>query len=309
VLLWAVSLLSFLALELAPGDFFDGLALNPRIRPETLDGLRAQHGLDRPVTERYLHWISSLTRGEMGFSFAYNAPVGPLLWERGINTLLLTTTALAATWLLAVPLGIFWASRRGWVAETTAAAGSAILAMPDLVIALGLLALAAETGWLPPGGMASAGPVRGGLIERALDVARHLILPASALVITALPAVARHVRSAMTEVLDEPYVRAARIHGIGERRVLFRHALPAASNPLISLFGLSIAGLLSSSLVVEVVLGWPGLGPLMLEAILARDYYLVLGPVMAGTLLLIAGNLLADVLLYAVDPRTRGEVR
>ncbi len=156
MLLWAVSLLSFLALELAPGDFFDGLILNPRISAETLDGLRAQHGFDRPVTERYLYWVSSLARGEMGFSFAYNAPVGPLLWERGLNTLLLATTALTATWLLAVPLGIFWATRRGWGAQTTAAAGSAILAMPDLVIALGLLVLATETGWLPPGGMVSA---------------------------------------------------------------------------------------------------------------------------------------------------------
>ncbi len=113
----------------------------------------------------------------------------------------------------------------------------------------------------------------------------------------------------MTEVLGEPFVRAARTHGIGERRVLFRHALPAAANPLISLLGLSIAGLLSSSLIVEVVFGWPGLGPLILEAILARDYYLVLGPVMAGTVLLFVGNLLADLLLYAVDPRTGGEIR
>jgi peptide/nickel transport system permease protein len=120
-----------------------------------------------------------------------------------------------------------------------------------------------------------------------------------------LPVLVRYVRASVADALEAPFVRAARAHGIPERRVLYRHALPAAANPLVSLFGLSLAGLLSMSLLVEVVLSWPGLGPLLLEAILARDFYLVLGLVLASALLLVGGNLLADVLLLATDPRIR----
>ena len=306
LVLWLVSLLSFLALELAPGDFFDGLRLNPQIPPEALDALRARHGLDRPVWERYLRWLGSLASGELGFSFSYNTPVGPLLWERGANTLLLTGSALILTWALALPLGIIWATRKGTAAQAFSIANAAVLSLPDIVISLLLLLLAVRTGWLPTGGMLSAESIdQAGSLRRAADVGRHMILPVFALVISSLPAVLRHVRSAMSDVLETPYVQAARGLGIPEWRVLTRHALPAAANPLVSLFGLSIAGLLSSSLLVEVVLSWPGLGPLLLEAIFARDFYLVLAPVMAGTLLLLIGNLFADFLLHFIDPRVR----
>ena len=142
---------------------------------------------------------------------------------------------------------------------------------------------------------------------RAADVARHMVLPVLALVLGVLPVLVRHVRTAVAEALEAPFVRAARAHGLSEARVLFFHALPAAANPLVSLFGLSIASLLSLSLLVEVVMAWPGLGPLMLEAILARDLHLVVGPVLASTVLLLVGNLVADLLLLAVDPRIRAD--
>jgi peptide/nickel transport system permease protein len=146
-------------------------------------------------------------------------------------------------------------------------------------------------------------------LARVMDVVSHLILPVAALVICVLPSLTRHVRASVASTLDAPFVQAARGHGIPERRVLFRHALPAAANPLISLFGLSLATLLSMSLLVEIVMSWPGLGPLLLEAIQARDFHLVLGLVLASTVLLLAGNVLADVLLLAADPRIRTEER
>jgi peptide/nickel transport system permease protein len=144
---------------------------------------------------------------------------------------------------------------------------------------------------------------------RARDVAFHLVVPATALVLAILPALVRHVRASVSDVLAAPFVRAARAHGIPEARVLFRHVLPAAANPLVSLFGLSLAGLLSMSLVVEVVMSWPGLGPLLLDAILARDFFLALGLVLVSTVLLLGGNMLADALLLAADPRIRAEDR
>jgi peptide/nickel transport system permease protein len=308
LLLAGVSVLSFVLIDLAPGDFFAEMRLDPRIEPATLQALRSRYGLDRPLPERYLRWLGSLATGELGYSLAYGGPVGPLLWPRARNTLVLTATATALAWALAVPLGAWWATRRGGPVDAVLAGLTAtLLAVPDLVLVLGLLLLAVRTGWLPAGGMVSVGHEQMLWGEGMRDLASHFVLPVTALVLGALPVLTRYVRASVAETLRAPFVRAARAHGIPELRILLHHALPAAANPLISLFGLSLAGLLSMSLLVEVVTSWPGLGPLLLEAILARDVYLVLGPVLASTLLLLAGNLLADALLLATDPRIRSE--
>jgi peptide/nickel transport system permease protein len=308
--LFAVSVLSFLMAELAPGDYFGEMRLDPRISEETVRALRARHGLDRPLVDRYLLWLGSIARGELGYSFAYGSAVGPLLWPRLRNTLVLTVTAVAAAWLLAVPLGLWWATRRRVSERRAFAAVTALLlATPDIVITLALLLVAVRTGWFPAGGMTSMAHEQMSQGARARDVAFHLVLPAAALVLGMLPVLVRHVRESVSDVLASPFVRAARAHGIPEARVLFRHVLPAAANPLISLFGLSLAGLLSMSPVVEVVMSWPGLGPLLLDAILARDFFLALGLVMASTVLLVGGNMIADALLLATDPRIRAEER
>jgi peptide/nickel transport system permease protein len=307
-LLAGVSVLTFLLAELAPGDFFGEMRLDPRMSEETVRALRARHGLDRPLPERYGRWVGSLLRGELGFSFAYGQPVAPLLWPRTRNTLLLTGTATAVAWLLAIPLGVWWAGGRQRLnSHLLAGVTAVLLAVPDLVLAFALLLFAVRTGWFPAGGMVSLGHEHMGTVERVRDLAIHLALPVTALVLGVLPVLLRHVRGAVSAALDAPFVRAARAHGIPHRRVMFRHVLPAAANPLISLFGLSLAGLLSMSLLVEVVMSWPGLGPLLLEAILARDFHLVLGPVLVSTLVLLCGNVAADLLLLVADPRIRVE--
>ena len=296
LVLAGVSVLAFLLLELAPGDYFSEMRLNPQISPETVAVLRARHGLDRPLPLRYGRWLLSAARGEFGFSFAYNMPAGPLLWTRARNTLLLTGTATLAAWLLAVPLGIWFAARRGTPADRAGtAAMAALVATPDLLLALGLLMFALRTRWLPAGGG----------WEHASEIPARLALPVCALALGALPALVRHVRAAVLEALGTPSLRAARAHGIPRGRILWRHALPAAANPLISLFGLSLGTLLSASLLVEVVMGWPGLGPLLVEAILGRDLFVVIDGVLFSAVFLVLGNLLADVLLYVADPRIR----
>ncbi len=306
VLLPLVALASFALAELAPGDFFAEMRLDPRLSEAHLRDLRARHGLDRPLPERYLRWLGSAVQGDLGFSFAYGQPVGALLAPRLRNSLLLNSAATAVAWALAIPLGVWWARARGRPASRVFAVATAgLLALPDMVVALALLLFAVQSGWFPAGGMVSLGHEEMSALARAADVARHLALPALALVLGILPVLVRHVRAATAEALEAPFVKAARAHGLSEARVLFFHALPAAANPLVSLFGLSIAGLLSLSLLVEVVMAWPGLGPLMLEAILARDLHLVVGPVLASCVLLLAANLAADLLLLAVDPRIR----
>jgi len=300
LLLVGVSLLSFLFADLAPGDYFSQLRTDPRVSAETVAALRAQYGLDRPLPVRYAAWVASVLRGDFGYSLAYNSPVGPLLWARVRATLLLTGTATLLAWLIALPLGIWNATARGtWGDSVSKVVLSFLLAIPDLLLAIVFLMLAVETGYFPTGGMVSPGP------ERVLDVAWHLVLPVAVLVLGMLPTLVRHVRASMAEAIDSPFALSARAQGIPRWRLLFRHLLPAAANPLISLFGFSLGTLLSASLLIEVVMGWPGLGPLFLEAIMARDFALVLAVVMLSASFLVVGNLLADILLYRMDPRIR----
>jgi len=308
LLLAGVSVLTFLFTALAPGTYFDEMRMNPQIAPETIAALRAQYGLDKPLPLRYASWLSSLVHGEMGFSFAYNSPVAPLLLVRARNTLLLTITSTLLAWAIALPLGTWSAERMGRLPDRLLSWGTAmLLVIPDLALALGLLVLAVRSGWFPTGGMASVGFETLSPFNKLRDVVLHMILPVTALVLSTLPLLFRHVRAAIADILDAPFLLAALGHGIPKRTLLYRYALPAAANPLISLFGFSIGMLLSGSLLIEVVMSWPGLGPLLLEAILARDLYVVIGGILFSTFFLVGGNLFADLLLYWADPRIRTE--
>jgi peptide/nickel transport system permease protein len=177
--------------------------------------------------------------------------------------------------------------------------------MPELVLALLLLLFAVRTGYFPAGGLMSLESLDTGVWSETKDITKHLFLPSVCLAAGLLPLLLSHVRAAVAEALESPFIGAARGHGIPFRRLLLRHALPAAANPLISLFGFSLGMLISSSLLIETVFSWPGLGQLMLEAIQQRDFFLVVDAAVLSTAFLIGGNLIADVLLYASDPRIR----
>jgi peptide/nickel transport system permease protein len=305
-LLIGVSILTFLFSTLAPGNYFEEMRLNPQISPETVAALRAQYQLDRSLPVRYGQWVNSVLHGEMGYSFAYKSPVAPLLWVRARNTLLLTVIATAMAWALALPLGIWSATTLGRLPDRALSWATATLfVIPDLVLALGLMIFAVRSGWFPTGGMVSVGFESFSPAQKLRDVVLHIALPIVALLLSALPILVQHVRASVSEVLEAGYLRAAASHGIPRRTLLYKYALRAAANPLISLFGFSVGALLSGSLIVEVVMSWPGLGPLLLDAILARDLYVVIGGVLCSTIFLVAGNFLADVLIYWADPRIR----
>ncbi|MGB6430986.1 MAG: ABC transporter permease [Candidatus Acidiferrales bacterium] len=307
-LLLGVSFISFALMQLAPGDFFSEMQLQPEVRAETVAALRSQYGLNRSLPARYAEWLAGVAHGDMGKSFAYNAPVAPLLLVRVRNTLLLTVTATLVSWFLALALGIWAATHEGkWTDHLLSLCSSGMLVVPDILLALALLLFAARTGLLPTGGMVSLDFADLSPIKKFQDLAVHLLIPTIALVIIMLPVLFRHVRAAIVEVLHAPYFRAAKAHGISRRRLLFRHALPAAANPLLTLFGFSLASLLSASMLVEVILSWPGLGPLLLEAAFSRDLNVVVGGIMFSSVLLVAGNLVADALLCWSDPRIRTE--
>lgn len=308
LLLIAVSFLSFALLQLAPGDFVDAMRLNPQISKQTIGTFRSEYGLDKPLPIRYERWLQSVLKGQMGFSLASNSPVAPLLRERARNTLVLSGAATALAWLLALPIGIWAAVKRGgWPDRACGLTTSTILAVPDLLLFLEVLLFAVRTGWFPTGGMTSVGIDDLDGWGRAKDVAFHLALPALGLALATMPVLIRHIRSSMIEALDSPFLRAARGHGIPRARLVFRYALPAASNPLISLFGFSVATMVSASALAEVILSWPGLGPLLVESILSKDVFVVVAIVMLSSVFLVAGNLIADLLLFASDPRIRTE--
>lgn len=287
LLLAGVSVLAFVLLEIAPGNFLDDAKLNPQLSRESFHALQARYGLDKPIAERYLYWIASAAKGDLGVSFAYNLPVSTLLWPRARKTLELTVLALLLSWILAIALGIWSAAARGgWLDRALAAALAALLAVPDLVLACVALLVAVRFGFFH---------------------SNDLRLPLLVLVLGALPMLVRHTRAALLANAEQPFARTARANGISGWRYWLQWILPPSANALLSLFGLTIGGLISASLVVEIILGWPGLGPLFLEAIEARDFYLVLGPVMLSALFLAAGTLIGDLLLYLADPRIRAE--
>jgi peptide/nickel transport system permease protein len=296
-LLVVVSVGSFALSRLAPGDYVNELRLDPRISEATAAALRSRYGLDRPAPVQYALWMRSVFRGDFGYSFAYGMPVGRLLWPRARNTLLLTSIATGISWCVALAMGIIGAGSQHSAARgAVRAAVSLLAAIPDLLVALVLVTLAAGTGLFPMGGMVNAS-----------DVANHLLPPVLCLVLISLPVLVRHTQTAFGEAMDSSFVQAARANGIPRRRVLPAYVLPAAANPLISLLGFSIGGFLSASLLVEIVMGWPGLGPLMLEALFSRDIQTVMGVTLLSAICLIAGNVMADLLLFAIDPRIRQE--
>jgi peptide/nickel transport system permease protein len=306
LLLIGASLLCFLFTEMAPGSFFDEMRVNPQISPETIANLRAQYGLDQPLFVRYGRWMKSAVHADLGFSIAYNTPVAPLLWSRAKNTFLLTITATILTWIISIPIAVLAAGRQNRVFDrVVAACTSLFVAVPEVIVALGMLAIVVRWRLAPVGGMVSTGFDELSAWGKVRDIGLHLMLPVLILVLCETAIIVRHIRTSVIEVLAAPHVHAARGLGIRWLRILFRFVLPVAANPAISLFGFSLAGLISGSLLVEVICGWPGLGPLVLEATLSRDLYVVIGGIMLSAVFMVGGNLIADAMLFVFDPRIR----
>jgi peptide/nickel transport system permease protein len=299
-LVFTVSSASLLLTRLAPGDYATE-SLGIGAGRQRLDEMRARYGLDRPIFEQYRGWLLGALRFDFGRSLAYDRPVADLIPERAANTAILAVTALVAATLVGLPLGIVTGTRpSGAVSTAIRAASIVLLSMPPLLTSLFLVFVAARTGWLPIGGMRSGSS--GGA---AIDLLRHLVVPAAALALPLAAMFERLQAQAMREVIGEPYVLAALARGVPRSRVIWRDAFKAALRPIASIYGLVVGTLLSGSFAVEIITTWPGLGRLMLEALRARDVYLVAGCATAGSVFLACGTLLSDVALALVDPRAR----
>lgn len=308
--LFLASALSFVIIQLAPGDYLDTLRQNPTITQETIEDLKIRFGLDKPPLEQYLLWLKQVvTRFDFGESFIYSRSVSSLILERIPATLLLAISSIFITWIIALPLGILSAVKQNTLIDKILRVLSYLgQGFPSFITALVLLIIAQNTSPLfPVGGMTSIEYNEFTPLGKALDIAWHMILPTLALSITSFAGLQRLTRGQLLDVLRQDYIQTARAKGLPENKVLYVHALRNAINPLITLLGFEFASLLSGAFIAEYFFNWPGLGRLILNAVQVQDLYLVMASLMMGATMLIIGNLLADLLLKLVDPRIKLE--
>ena len=304
-LLIIVSLLSFFIIRLSPVDPLAELRLNPSVSKETLQAETQRLGLDKPIIVQYGKWAKSFIKGDLGVT-SNGEKVSTKLKERIPNTLLLTVIVIFLSWIVGVPLGIIaavnWKTSFDRILTVITSIGMAI---PSFFFAVLLLIFAVKTGWFPIGGLTSSNYIEMSLGQKILDISHHLILPVTVLFTLSLASLQRQMRGNLLDVLDSDYVKFARAKGLSEFQVVFKHALRNAVNPLITLLGFEFAGLLSGAALTEYVFQYPGLGRLILEAVLKSDINLVMASLMMGAVMLIVGNLIADILLIITDPRIR----
>jgi len=296
VVLLVVSVLTFALLAAAGGDALTTLRTDPSVSEETIERQRRIYGLDQPLYVRYVRWLTSAAKGELGWSLSFDAPVRQILWPRLLSTLSLAATALLLAWTIALSIGSAAARRpRGWIDKLCGALILLASSTPRIVLALVALAFAARTSLFSIGAEAS---YTGGSIL-------NLLLPAFVLSVPVIALFLAQVRDGLGMALREDFVQVARAKGLSERVVTLRHALRAALNPLITIFGYSLGGLVSGSVIVERVFNRKGLGDLSVDALRSRDVPLLMGVVLITSTAVLLGNLLADILLRLNDPRLR----
>ncbi|MBD2176511.1 ABC transporter permease [Pseudanabaena sp. FACHB-1998] len=306
VVVLGVSILSFFAITKSPGNCFAELRTNPNTPKKTIEQLEKQLNYDKPELEQYGIWLRNTLNGDLGVRCQGLTPVTPLIVERAGNTLLISIASLITTWLLAIPLGIYSAVKQNTLSDRIIQVISyATQGFPSFVLAILLLMLAQNTGWFPIGGMTSINFAELSPLGKFWDVAHHMFLPTLTLTIVSFAGLQRIMRGSLLEVLRQDYIKTARAKGLSENKVIYVHALRNAINPLITLLGFEFGGLLGGAFITEFFFSWPGLGKLLLEATKEKDTNLVMAGLMLGTLMLVVGSLIGDLLLKAVDPRIK----
>lgn len=298
-LLLGVAILSFVFMQLAPGGPDALFARNARMTEAQLQAIRHNMGLDRPVHEQLLTWILNLLQGDLGISYTQYRPVSEVIWDVVPNTFLLMGTGLLISLTAALVFGVLAAQRQyGFFDNFTSFISYFGLAMPVFFFGLMLqLLFAVHLGWLPSAGMYS--PDGGGF----WDLLRHLTLPAFTIAIGSIAGWSRYVRSSTIESMSQDYVRTARAKGTDERTVLVRHVLRNALIPFVTVAAIDVPLFLTGAVLTETVFSWPGMGRLFFDALNVRDYPILMGVLMLGAVLIVLGNLIADILYGVLDPR------
>ena len=304
-ILFIVSLISFFLIRLSPVDPLAQLRLNPAISQETINSEVKRLGLDKPIGVQYILWAKNFVKGDMGYC-TDNTKVSTKLKGRILNTLLLSVCVIFFSWIIAIPLGVLAAVYyNSWFDKMLTVLSSVGMAIPSFFFAILMLLFAQKTGWFPIGGLTSANFSELSSFAKVLDIIHHLFLPVFVLTTISLSSLARQMRANLLDVLNSEYVKFAYAKGLNKSKVIIKHALRNAINPIITLLGFEFAGLLSGAALTEYVFQYPGLGKLILEAVMQSDINLVMASLMIGAIMLILGNLISDILLKLTDPRVR----
>lgn len=304
-ILFIVSLISFFLIRLSPVDPLAQLRLNPAISQETINSEIKRLGLDKPIGVQYILWAKNFIKGDMGYC-TDNTKVSTKLKGRILNTLLLSVCVIFFSWIIAIPLGVLAAVYyNSWFDKMLTVLSSVGMAIPSFFFAILMLLFAQKTGWFPIGGLTSANFSELSSFAKVLDIIHHLFLPVFVLTTISLSSLARQMRANLLDVLNSEYVKFAYAKGLNKSKVIIKHALRNAINPIITLLGFEFAGLLSGAALTEYVFQYPGLGKLILEAVMQSDINLVMASLMIGAIMLILGNLISDILLKLTDPRVR----
>jgi len=305
-LLLGITFLSFCIISLAPGDYLSTLKMNPQISEDTIRRLEADFGLDKPLYLQYIKWLWQVLHLNFGDSIAYRVDVLSLIMSRAFNTIILSVASIIFAWSLAIPIGIavaYWQnSLFDRIFSFLAFFG---MAVPNFFLAFLLLYFALKTGWFPVGGTFSYEYDSLSFFAKVYDRAYHLILPVIVLGTSGMAGLMRLMRGNILEIKNSDYVRTARAKGLSEPVIIFKHVLRNALNPFITLAGYELGSLLGGAALVEAVLNLQGLGTMMLQAVMGQDIYLIMGSLVIGAVMLIVGNLTADVTLTIVDPRIK----
>lgn len=300
-----ISMLLFGIIGLVPGDFVSAQS-NPNMKPEQIARLREIYDLDKPLHIRYVKWATNAVKGDFGDSLSFNQPVSSVIGGYIWNSFYLSLTSLVITLLIGVPLGIISAVKQYSLFDRISTVFVFVsLSIPSFFLALVLVKIfAVDLKVFPLSGMTSTGANLKGM-SYFIDVVKHMILPVLTLSLLSIGGWMKYVRNCMLEVVNQDYIRTARAKGLKEKVVIYKHAFRNAAVPIVTYLGLCIPGLFAGSLITETVFAWPGIGRLAYEAIGNRDYTLLMGFNMISAVLLIVGNLLADVLYSVVDPRVK----
>ncbi|MDD5348369.1 MAG: ABC transporter permease [Candidatus Omnitrophica bacterium] len=306
--LLGITIISFIVIHLAPGKPATvEQSLNPKVSPEIRAKLYKLYGLDKPLHVQYADWLKRSVRFDFGDSFADGRPVARRILERMPLTILVNAVSLVCVFLAAIPLGIKAAQKPGGRFDNaTTVAVFVLFAVPTFWLALLLMQLVCiRLGWLPISGIKSLDFEYFSPARKVMDIGWHLILPVFVTTLGSLAGISRYMRSSMIEAMSQPYIVTARAKGLPERTVVYKHGLRNALLPIVTLVGLSIPGLLGGSVIFESIFALPGLGRLFYEAVMTRDYPLIMAEVVLGAVLTMAGNLIADISYAYVDPRIR----
>ena len=300
-----ISILLFKVIDLAPGNFLD-TKVNPNMTVEKLEQLEAVYGFDKPFGERYVNWLKKAVKGDFDESLKLRQPVSEIIKDYAWNSFVLAGTAFLLSILIAIPLGIVCATKQYSLADkATTILTFVSISLPSFLLGLMLInAFSLKIKLFPIGGMTTAGSNLTGAAYYK-DVLIHMVLPVVSLTILQAGSLIRYVRTAMLEVINQDYIRTARAKGLKEKVVIYKHALRNGLIPVITYIGMSLPGLFAGALITETIFVWPGIGRIGYEAILNRDYTLLMGFNMFMAVLTLMGNLLSDILYAVVDPRIK----